>query len=148
MRHFIIVDGASSGNGLSAGIGIVVKDQSGKTIESVGTHIGQKTNNEAEYQAVIDALKLAKLRGFDDVTILTDSNLVYSQIKGDYKVKEKSLRPYFDQVMTAKLGVKKITFDFVPREYTHEADELARGASEQGIEKEVEKKYPFLTHQK
>ena len=93
-------------------------------------------------------MQYARNKKLKDVTILTDSNLVYQQITGGYRVKGNNLRKLLEEVDKLIDEISKVNFDYVPREYTHEADVLARDASEKGIEKEVEKKYPFLTYKK
>lgn len=145
MKHFIVVDGASSGNGLGAGIGVVIKDEKGNNIHTISEDIGEKTNNEAEYEAVIRGLEYAKENNFSDVVVLTDSNLVFNQVNGNYKVKVPNLRILLNKVSALINEFKSFVIDYVPREYSHEADELARIASERGVNKMTEKKYPFLT---
>ncbi len=144
MKLFIVCDGASIGNGLSAGIGVVIKDEKGKDVAKISKHIGAETNNVAEYQAVIDGMIKAKDLKASHAVVLSDSNLVINQLKGEWKMKAKDLKPYNEEVLRIAKFFKKVEFDYVPREYTHEADALAREASELGVEKETEKKYPFL----
>lgn len=144
MKIFLVCDGASIGNGLSAGAGVVIKDEAGKTIESLSHHIGAGSNNVAEYTAVIIGLKRAVELKATEVIVLSDSNLVINQLKGEWQIKAKDLNQYIDEVKGLAKSIKKVTYDYVPREYTHEADALARSASEQGVEKETESKYPFL----
>lgn len=147
-KIFIIIDGASSGNGISAGVGIVLKNEKGDLIHQEGKHIGKKTNNEAEYEAVIFGMQTAMSLRYKEIIILTDSNTVFNQITGGFQIKGANLRTLFQKVEVLKKSFKKFDIDFVPKEYTHEADLFAREASESGAEKEVEKKYPFLTYKK
>lgn len=158
MKIAYIVDGASSGNGLSAAFGIVVKDAvSGEMIDTYAEHIGEKSNNEAEYSAIIKALEMALKfcsvdggESVEEILVLSDSNLIVSQVKGDYAVKAAGLRPYWQKVkdLIAQFPERTVvTIDQVPREYTHEADALARAEADKGREKEIENKYPFLSKQ-
>lgn len=147
-KLFIIADGASSGNGRSAGIGVVIKDEKGVTLEALSEYVGKLTNNEAEYTAVERGMRIAKGMGATNIVIITDSELVVRQLNREWKVKTPGLREYIKDIERLRSGFLEVVFDYVPREYTHEADELARAASEKGEEKVVEEKYPFLTHQK
>ncbi len=148
MKTFIICDGASSGNGRSAGIGVVFKNEKGEVQHTISQHIGKKTNNEAEYMAIIAGLEYAKGHGMKEITVLSDSNLVINQITGEYRAKEQSLAALLSIVEGLEKKIGTIFFDQVPREYTHEADVLAEAAAQQGVRTEVEKKYPFLTYKK
>lgn len=147
MKYFFICDGASVGNGISTGIGVVIKDENGENVGSLFKNIGQKSNNDAEYTAIIEALKYAIAHSMNNVVILTDSNLIHKQIIGEYKAKEQHLKSYIEIVKGLKKSIINCEFDYVPREYTHEADELARKAAEKGADDATESKYPFLKKQ-
>lgn len=149
----IMCDGASSGNGGACGVGIVVKNiETQEIILSKGESIGNGTNNYAEYKAIIMALEIAeeyyKKHIISDIVILSDSELVVKQVLGQFRVKNKDLKPYAEKARELFNDLKgcgaKIKIDNIPREYNSEADELAREASKEARKDDIEKDYPFL----
>lgn len=120
----IYTDGGSRGNPGKAAIGAVVADK------KYGELIGIATNNVAEYKAVIFALKKAKQifgkdgRGVTELEVRMDSELVYKQLTGQYKLKEESLWPLFIEIWNLRQDFKKVDFVHVPREKNMEADKL------------------------
>jgi len=126
----IFTDGGARGNPGPAGIGVVI--WSGN--ELVGRHksyIGEATNNQAEYKAVILALEEVKKLDAEELEFFLDSELVVKQLNREYKVKDKDLAPLFVQVWNLSLGFKKTTFRHVPREKNKEADKLVNEAIDQ-----------------
>ena len=124
----IYTDGGARGNPGPAGIGIVIQGlASGK--KTFGEYIGETTNNEAEYRALIVALqKLKKLAGknkLDQVDCYADSELMVKQLNGEYKVKDSNLRGLFMEVLKLKSELKApIVFHHIKRKQNSEADEL------------------------
>ncbi len=97
-RIVAFVDGASSKG--KAGIGVVIREgKEGRKISEIKENVGRKTNNEAEYLALIKALQkirdICKEKKIRSCTIFMDSQLVVNQINGNYKVKAKNLLPLF-----------------------------------------------------
>jgi len=91
-RLVLYIDGASRGNPGRAGAGVWITNGEGEKISEVSRFLGHKTNNEAEYWALLLGLREAKrLRG-DRIQIFTDSQLVERQIKGVYRVKDSNLK--------------------------------------------------------
>lgn len=128
----IYTDGGARGNPGPAGIGVVIWFGD----ELVGRHkdyIGEATNNQAEYKAVILALLEAKKIGAEELEFFLDSELVVKQLNREYKVKDKDLAPLFVQVWNLSLGFKKATFQHVPREKNKEADKLVNEAIDQAL---------------
>lgn len=125
MRLEIFTDGACSGNPGPASIGVVIK-KDGALVKEVSRYIGEATNNIAEYSAMICALIEAQALKADEVFVKTDSELMYKQIIGQYKVKHEGIKPLFDQVQELIRGFKRAEFKHVPREENSEADRLAR----------------------
>ena len=121
----IFTDGACSGNPGPAAIGVVIKKQ-GKIIKEISQSVGEATNNIAEYTALIWALQEALMLKADELFVKTDSELMYRQIIGEYKVKDEGLKPLFEQVKHLVEGFKRVEFKHVPREQNQEADKLAR----------------------
>ncbi len=124
MRLEIFTDGACSGNPGPAAIGVVIKNQN-QTIKEISRSIGQATNNIAEYTALIEGLKAAVSLKADEVSVTTDSELMYKQIMGSYKVKHENIKPLFDQVKNLVQSFKQVEFKHVLRDKNQEADKLA-----------------------
>jgi len=127
MKLSIFTDGGARGNPGPAAIGVVIKEGK-KTIKEYGCYIGETTNNQAEYQALISALESAKDLGAQEIDLNMDSELIVKQIKGEYKVKNADLAPLFLKFYNLKIGLKKFTVRHIPREKNKEADKLVNGA--------------------
>ena len=133
-KLIIYTDGGSRGNPGPAATGVVIKDERGKNIKSYAETIGEATNNEAEYKAVILALKKIKaLFGKEKIKNMNlqfklDSELVVKQLTGEYKTEEKSLHPLFMEIWNLKTGFGELNFENVPREKNKEADRLVNEA--------------------
>lgn len=127
-------DGGSRGNPGPAALGVVICDSSGKTIKEYGQVLGRKTNNEAEYEAVIFALKKIKqLFGKEKakkmhVEMRMDSEFVVKQMGGKYKVEEERMIPLFIAVWNLKMSFASVSFVHVRREQNKEADRLVNEA--------------------
>jgi ribonuclease HI len=122
---FIInTDGACSGNPGKMGIGAVIS-KDGKILAEISEAIGDGTNNIAEYTAVIRALEEARKLGVAEATIRSDSLLLISQLKGEYKVKAPHLRELRRKITKLSEGMK-LHFEHVPREKNAHADELSK----------------------
>ena len=124
MKLEIFTDGACSGNPGPAAIGVVIK-KDGEVIKEISRPIGDATNNIAEYTAMVWALQEALKLKADELLMRTDSELMYKQIIGKYKVKHEGIKPLFDQVKHLVGGFKQVEFKHVPREQNREADKLA-----------------------
>jgi len=120
----IFTDGACSGNPGPAGIGVVIS-RDGQVIKRISKFIGLSTNNLAEYTALIYALQEALILKASEIKVSTDSELLYHQIKGRYKIKNEKLKNLFDQIQHLSQGFKRIDFECIPREKNREADQLA-----------------------
>lgn len=129
MTKFIIhSDGGARGNPGPAAIGAVIADVNGKVVETVSKTIGETTNNQAEYQAILAGLEVAKKLGAEEVDCFLDSELVVKQLRHEYKVKNKELAPLFVKVHNLSLQFKKISFTHIRRELNKEADKLVNEA--------------------
>lgn len=118
----IFTDGGARGNPGPGAIGVVVRE-GGLTIERFGRYIGDHvTNNQAEYRAVEEGLKRAKELGAVDVSCFLDSELVASQLRREYKVKDKELAKLFIRVWNLMQGFQKVAFASIPREKNSDAD--------------------------
>lgn len=125
-KIIIYCDGGARGNPGPAALGVYFS-QSDK---GYSKFLGKATNNEAEYSAVIFALKKAKhLIGGEEaekaeIEIKTDSELIVNQLSGKYKIKEQSLTPFFIEIWNLKQDFGKVNFVHIPREENKEADRL------------------------
>ena len=121
-------DGGARGNPGPAALGVVLDLPQGK--KTYSKFLGQATNNVAEYQAVIFALKKLKaLLGSkrsqrSTVTVLMDSELIVSQLQGEYKIKQKEFYPLFIEIWNLRQDFHSVEFYSVPREQNREADGL------------------------
>jgi ribonuclease HI len=122
-------DGASKGNpGLSGAGAVIYKNR--QEIWSSCKFIGCKTNNQAEYSALILGLEGALALGIKTLSVLGDSLLVINQINGLYKVKSDFILPLYKEVLTLKSKFNFIEFNHVYRDYNKRADELSNLALE------------------
>ncbi|MFA6171776.1 MAG: ribonuclease HI family protein [Patescibacteria group bacterium] len=128
MKLKIFTDGGARGNPGPAGIGAIAYDEDAKVVFTVSEYIGEATNNQAEYKAVIAALEKAKTCKAEELDFYLDSELVVKQIKREYKVKNSDLAPLFLKINNLTLGFKKVKFTHVPREKNKEADRLVNEA--------------------
>lgn len=135
-------DGASRGNPGRAGAGVLISTEDGKTIGELSRYLGSKTNNEAEYWALLIGLREATRLGATGVRILTDSELVQKQINGLYRVKDAKLKPLYEAVVQHLKRFSFFRIESIPREQNKEADRLANVAIERRIEKEEKKEGP------
>ena len=130
----IYTDGGARGNPGPAGIGAVIYDEKKNRLAEVAEYIGEATNNQAEYRAVIVALtKIKELGGAEILEFFLDSELVVKQLNREYKVKNKDLAPLFVRVYNETLGFKKVIFNHVPREMNKEADRLVNQALDRAM---------------
>lgn len=127
-KIIIYCDGGSRGNPGPAAVGVVIDDK------HYGESIGRATNNVAEYQSAIFALKKAKhLLGKKrakqtTLEIRMDSELLYKQLTGQYKILNKELQPLFIEIWNLKQDFKKVEFVHLNREKNKEADRLVNQA--------------------
>jgi len=125
----IFVDGASLGNPGAAGGGFVIKKADGEVLTEKSIPFGIKTNNEAEYMALIEALQYARKRGIRRIRIFTDSELMYRQLVGKYKVKAPNLKLLYNYILTLLKEFEKWEIIHIYRELNKEADKLAKQAA-------------------
>ena len=140
-KIIIYTDGGSRGNPGPAGMGVVIANEKGKMVKEYSGFLGVKTNNEAEYEAVIFGLKKIKaLLGKEkikntEIEFRLDSELVARQLEGFYKIENEKLAPLFLKIWNLKIDFGRIYFKHIPREQNMEADRLANEAMDKGNEK-------------
>ena len=128
----VFSDGGSRGNPGPGGCGAVISDDKGKVLSKVSEFIGHCTNNQAEYMALLYGLAEAEKLKPKSITCYSDSKLVVEQVSGNWKVKNKELKEYYEQV---KLFLKKhpnTKFHHIPRAKNQLADQLANEAMDRG----------------
>ncbi len=117
------VDGGARGNPGPAAIAAVIQGEDGEVLEERSEAIGRATNNVAEYRALLLGIQRAKALGAGSIELVGDSELVVRQVKGEYKVKDASLRELHGQVRSALDGTDW-SIRHVRREENAEADRL------------------------
>ena len=138
MKFTIHADGGARGNPGPSGAGAVVRDEFGSIVASVSKFLGHRTNNLAEYEAVILAFEeLLKLvpsaeRELTDVTVKMDSELVVKQMKKEYKVRHPVLKEQQARLAQVAGAFGTVTFMHVFREENSDADALANEAMDRG----------------
>ncbi len=130
----IYSDGACRGNPGPSGAGAVLTGSDGRVIVEVCKYLGEMTNNQAEYRALMLALEEARSIGAQSVSIFADSELMVKQVRGEYKVKNEGIRPLFAEIQKLLRGFGGYTIEHVPRERNKQADRLANLAIDGKIE--------------
>jgi ribonuclease HI len=125
---YIHIDGASRGNPGEAGFGVYVTTPEGAKVAELYGYLGRATNNVAEYQALIHALKYALDRGAARVKLFSDSELVVRQMAGRYRVKHSDMVPLHRQAAALLSRFREASLEHVRREQNRDADRLANEA--------------------
>lgn len=133
MKLIIYTDGGARNNPGPGGIGAVLLNEKKEVIFEISEYIGEATNNQAEYKAVVAAVKKAKELGAAEIDFFLDSELVVRQLNRQYKVKDKELAKLFLQIYNLILGFKKVTFTHIRREQNEEADRLVNLAIDKAL---------------
>ena len=136
MKKIIIyTDGGSRGNPGKAALGVVFCNEKEQVIKKYGEYLGDNlTNNEAEYSAVIFALKKFKslfgkaVAEISEVEMRSDSELLVKQMNGEYKILDEKIQKFFIEIWNLKMDFKKVKFKAIPREKNKEADRLVNEA--------------------
>ncbi len=136
-KYIVYTDGGARGNPGPAGIGAVIKNDKEEVVHEIKKYIGEATNNQAEYWAVIFALEwvLANSKNPARVTHYLDSQLVEQQLKGNYKVKNEALRPLFLRCLELVEKIGNVNFTHVPRRDNKRADALVNEALDKELNK-------------
>jgi ribonuclease HI len=126
--HRLFTDGGARGNPGPAAIGAVLYDEQKQEVAHIKKYIGNTTNNQAEYRALLAGLELALKHGITSIHCYLDSELVVKQIQGLYKVKEVSLKPLADEVRILRSKFSSFSIEHVARKYNARADALVNEA--------------------
>ncbi len=138
----IFTDGGARGNPGPAAIGCVIKQESmvngqmsNVVVWEYGEYIGETTNNQAEYRALIRALERSLELKLDRVHCFLDSELLVKQIKREYRVKEPTLQTLYLKVFNLTQLFRSIDFTHIPRERNKHADRMVNEALDKQVKK-------------
>jgi ribonuclease HI len=123
-----LTDGGSRGNPGPAAYGYVLETDDGTVLDARGETIGVATNNVAEYRALLAGLQAALDRGVDELEVVSDSELLVKQMRGEYKVKNDALRELVDDAHALARRLARISYTAVRREHNELADRLVNEA--------------------
>jgi len=124
------VDGGARGNPGPAGYGVRITRDDGSIVE-VKESIGIATNNVAEYNGLLAALRWAADAGVHSLHVKTDSELMVKQMRGEYRVKNPGLQPLYEEARRLAGRIGQVTFEHVRREQNADADRLANQAMDE-----------------
>ena len=128
VRARLSTDGGSRGNPGPAAFGYVLESDDGHVLDARGEAIGTATNNVAEYRGLIAGLESAVQRGVDELEVVSDSELLVKQMRGEYKVRNETLRTLQSEAAELAAGLKRVTYTAVRRAHNELADRLVNEA--------------------
>lgn len=131
-------DGGSRGNPGPAGFGVHIEDGAGEVLGELSGFLGKKTNNFAEYSALLAALRFALEHGRRRLRVVADSELMVKQMKGQYRVNSPELRPLYEKAKSLIGELDRFEIQHVLREKNRNADRLANAAMDRGMGRGVE----------
>ena len=128
-------DGGARGNPGPAAIGFLVLSEKGEVIKTGSYCLGLRTNNQAEYEALIAALEFAVRSNSKEVHCYLDSELVVKHLTGEFRVKNPALRKLWNRVQELKNCFKKVSFKNVPRtnEFIRKVDKMVNDSLDVGV---------------
>ena len=126
-------DGGARGNPGPSGYGVYIEDENGQKLAELSEYLGIRTNNFAEYSGLLAALEFALRYDHPRLRVISDSELMVKQIKGQYKVKSPDLRPLYDEAKRRIAGLESFQIQHVLRNKNKEADRLANQAMDEGM---------------
>ena len=128
MKATLYTDGGSRGNPGPAAYAYVLEGEDGTVFDARGEAIGVATNNVAEYRALVEGLRAAAGAGVDDLEVVSDSELLVKQMRGEYRVKNAALRELSLEASRLARGVGDVRYRAVRREHNELADRLVNEA--------------------
>ena len=128
MRARLFTDGGARGNPGPAAFGYVIEAGDGTVLASHGEAIGVATNNVAEYRALLAGLERAEQLGVDELEVVSDSELMVKQMRGEYRVKNAALRDLSVEAGRLARRIGGVTYTAVRREHNELADRLVNEA--------------------
>jgi ribonuclease HI len=133
-------DGGSRGNPGPSGFGVYIQDSNGKVLAELSEYLGKRTNNFAEYSGLLAALEFAVANGHRALRVVSDSELMVKQMKGQYRVNSPELRPLYDEAKRRVVHLEHFQIQHVLREKNRHADRLANLAMDRGMGRAPEAK--------
>ncbi|MHB1796567.1 MAG: ribonuclease HI family protein [Acidobacteriaceae bacterium] len=133
-------DGGSRGNPGPSGYGVVILGEDGKVLGELSEFIGMHTNNVAEYSGLLAALEFALANGHPRLRVVSDSELMVKQIRGQYRVQSPDLRPLYEEAKRRIAKLEAFQIEHVLRGKNKKADELANQAMDRGMRRKPEVK--------
>jgi ribonuclease HI len=124
----LFTDGGSRGNPGPAAYAFVLEAEDGTVLDARGEAIGVATNNVAEYAALVAGLERAVEVGVDELEVVSDSELMVKQMRGEYKVKNRALQDLFLDASRLARKVGRVSYTAVRREHNELADSLVNEA--------------------
>jgi ribonuclease HI len=124
----LFTDGGSRGNPGPAAYAFVLEAEDGTVLDARGEAIGVATNNVAEYSALVAGLQRAVEVGVDELEVVSDSELMVKQMRGEYKVKNRALQDLFLDASRLGRKIRRVTYTAVRREHNELADSLVNEA--------------------
>jgi ribonuclease H / adenosylcobalamin/alpha-ribazole phosphatase len=121
-------DGGARGNPGPAAYGFVLETEDGTVLAAEAEAIGVATNNVAEYRALLAGLERAAELGVDELEVVSDSELLVKQMRGEYKVKNEALRELSLEAARLARRIGRVTYEAVRREHNELADRLVNEA--------------------
>ncbi len=133
MKARLFTDGGSRGNPGPAAYAFVLEADDGTVLDARGEAIGVATNNVAEYSALVAGLERAAEAGVDELEVVSDSELMVKQMRGEYKVKNRALQDLFLDASRAARRIRRVTYTAVRREHNELADSLVNEALDRAM---------------
>jgi ribonuclease HI len=124
VRAKLFTDGGSRGNPGPAAYAYVLEAEDGTVLDARGEAIGVATNNVAEYAALVAGLERAVEAGVDELEVVSDSELLVKQMRGEYRVKNQALQDLFLDASRLARRMHRVTYTAVRREHNELADSL------------------------
>jgi ribonuclease HI len=121
-------DGGARGNPGPAAFGYVLETDDGTVLDARGETIGVATNNVAEYRALVAGLEAAVAHGVTELEVVSDSELLVKQMRGEYKVKNAALQALFLEASRLARKLGSVMYTAVRREHNELADRLVNEA--------------------
>jgi ribonuclease HI len=132
VRGRLFTDGGARGNPGPAAAAYVLENEDGATVAAHGEAIGVATNNVAEYRALVAGLAKALELGFDELEVVSDSELLVRQMRGEYRVKNAALIDLSLEAERLARALGRVRYTAVRREHNELADRLVNEALDAG----------------
>jgi ribonuclease HI len=132
VRARLSTDGGARGNPGPAAFAYVLEAEDGTVLAAHGEAIGVATNNVAEYRALVEGLRKAREVGVTELDVVSDSELMVKQMRGEYRVKNEALRALSVEAGRLARAVGSVRYTAVRREHNELADRLVNEALDAG----------------